>query len=394
MTADFLIVGGGIGGAVLAELLGRGGKKVVVLEKSAQPPTWSRPEILWPATVELLFSLLPCETWEREAMLPLDGIELFDGRQFITPASRAVFDAAQVQPWSTDPNQTRELLLGLGSFALRRGVEVKQALKEGDRTVGVRARELASGAESDVLADWTVGDDGANSVVRQACGIELKTRLFPMEFFCFKFDWPVRFKPGLARVWLNRGRFGSGILATAGAPLPNRKGAGLVGVRGRVFDANPDVASSWAEFCASDAGLRELIGDRCFPQDFARIRRPWGHASRYGAPGAALIGDAAHPVSPVGGQGANMSVADARVLAEVALRNASDLLAEYERRRRPANERSMRFTRAAAFLLELPVWCRPTPLFFPLLRWVERHPAVLQGRLRFVSTAFLERARS
>ena len=34
MDADFVVVGGGVGGTVLAELLGRSGKRVVVLEKS------------------------------------------------------------------------------------------------------------------------------------------------------------------------------------------------------------------------------------------------------------------------------------------------------------------------------------------------------------------------
>src|SRR5271155_1705207 len=59
----------GIGGAALAGLLSRGGKKVVVLERSLVPPQLVRPEILWPHTMELLFSLSPKELWERDAVL-------------------------------------------------------------------------------------------------------------------------------------------------------------------------------------------------------------------------------------------------------------------------------------------------------------------------------------
>src|SRR5437588_10566348 len=110
MTADFLVVGGGIGGAILAELLGRAGRKVVVLERSTERPQWTRPEGLWPATVERLFSLRPREEWEAEAMLPLQGVQVFDGQRFVLAISRQAFDDAQVQLWSTDPNLTRELL--------------------------------------------------------------------------------------------------------------------------------------------------------------------------------------------------------------------------------------------------------------------------------------------
>src|SRR5687768_11579437 len=141
MKVDFAIVGGGIGGLVLAELLGRAGKKVIVLEKSTSSPSWTRPEILWPATVDLLLSLAPQKTWES-AMHPLRGLEFFDGTKFVSPINEQFFAEAGVQPWSTDPNLTRELLFGLPSFEVRRGVEVAEILTERDRIVGVRGREL------------------------------------------------------------------------------------------------------------------------------------------------------------------------------------------------------------------------------------------------------------
>ena len=394
MIADVLIVGGGIGGTVLAELLGRGGKKVIVLEKATGPPPWTRPEVLWPATAELLLTLAPRERWLAEAVLPLEGIEIFTGREFYRAVNRALLDEIHVRPWSTDPNRTRELLLGLGGFELHRGVEVVDVLKDGERIVGARARETATGRQFDVLAQWTVGDDGVNSVVRRSCGIELATRIFPIEFYCFGLDWPASFPEGVGRVWPNRHDWRSGIFILGTLPIAKGRGAGLVAVRGRAFQANRAVAESWARFCAVDPRIREVVGDRRFPDDFAHIRRPWGHAERYGATGAVLMGDAAHPVSPAGGQGANMSIADARVLAELLLRGEPRLVAEYERRRRGANERSLRPTRVGAFMLGLPEWCAPAPLAFKLFGTLGRRRGNIQRLLRFMSTAFLERPTS
>jgi 2-polyprenyl-6-methoxyphenol hydroxylase-like FAD-dependent oxidoreductase len=105
------------------------------------------------------------------------------------------------------------------------------------------------------------------------------------------------------------------------------------------------------------------------------------------------MGDAAHPVSPAGGQGANMSIADARALAEIAVTNPSQLLGEYELRRRKANERSLRFTRGAAWLLGLPAGVLPISFVISVVRWVGQHPSVLAPIIRYVSTAFQDHKR-
>src|SRR5579871_2224803 len=116
--------------------------------------------------------------------------------------------------------------------------------------------------------------------------------------------------------------------------------------------------------------MEELLAGRPYPQGFTHFRIGWGRTPRFGVPGALLMGDAAHPVTPAGGQGANASVADALVIAEAAQERPGELLAEYKRRRRPATQRSLSLSRGAARIFSLP---RPLlNLGLAVLPWAAR----------------------
>ncbi|RJG12998.1 2-octaprenyl-3-methyl-6-methoxy-1,4-benzoquinol hydroxylase [Pseudomonas cavernicola] len=105
------------------------------------------------------------------------------------------------------------------------------------------------------------------------------------------------------------------------------------------------------------------------------------HAKRYIEPGLALIGDAAHTIHPLAGQGVNLGFLDAAVLAEVlqhALERGEGLadervLSRYERRRMPHNLAMMAAMEGFERLFQadpLPLrWLRNTGL-----NWVDGLP--------------------
>jgi len=93
------------------------------------------------------------------------------------------------------------------------------------------------------------------------------------------------------------------------------------------------------------------------------------HASRYCCPRVALVGDAAHTVHPLAGQGMNLGLLDAAALADTlmeALRQGQDpgdlgILRRYERRRKGGNLKMLLGMDAIHRLFRL-----PGPLFGPL----------------------------
>jgi len=115
------------------------------------------------------------------------------------------------------------------------------------------------------------------------------------------------------------------------------------------------------------------------------------HAKRYVAQGLALIGDAAHTIHPLAGQGVNLGFLDAAVLAEVLLHAAARgerladvrVLSRYERRRMPHNLALMAAMEGFERLFQadpLPIrWLRNTGL-----KWVDQLP---EAKAMFVRQA-------
>lgn len=358
---DVVIVGAGIGGAVLALDLGSRGWHVALAERASGPLRIARPEILWGATPRALERFGIAEAIRHSASVPLEAVDI-GGRKPWLGITREDFAAAGVDAFSTNPAMTRTILasaaVATGNVEIHRGVAVEGLLHNDGRVTGVRARR----GDATILleASLVVGDDGANSVVRTHLGIPITVDVFPIEFVTAMITrWPL--PPNRVRVWINRKGIGDGLPVAAFFPWPENEGVLLVPLppdrAKRFFEEPAEVFWSALGRATPMAGtMREQLE---FPRDFSRVTRPFGHAGSYVANGAALIGDAAHPMTPAGGQGANASIWDALALADVAdaALRVGDLSRErllpYERLRRPANDQSVSFSRLARRLFRI-----------------------------------------
>jgi len=399
--ADAVIVGGGLGGATLALALARAGRTSIVLERDLSPRRVPRPEILWPATLAVFDRLGAGDAVRARAARPIVGVELHGshgGRQeFLLRMDEDLRGAASLRRLSTDSVLTRGVLLdaavATGRVRLERGIEVRRIARDADGATAVGVR---GGEEVAARGAVIVGDDGADSLVRASLGIESRAKPFPLEFLC-----AVAQDDGAlgdeAHGWVHPAGLADGIVGVFLVPLPH----------GRVSVLLPAAPGALARFAAAGVGALAAEIARICPraarlvdglaaQDFVAIRPIVGRGPRCVADRAALVGDAAHPVSPAGGQGANMAVADAVALADVLLARlaSGDLsaaaLAPYERARRSPNARSIAFSRLTARLVLV---AKGTPLFVRALRLVvlgvDRSDAAKTRILRSMATSFV-----
>lgn len=389
---DCVVVGGGPAGVVLAYLLARAGRRVTLLESRQDFARRFRGDSLAPAVLDYLHALGLADDVLARPHATASAFTVHTPRRsyriadFSTASPRYPHYVLLPQPELL--TLMTEKAAAYPGFTLRTSARVVGLIEEGGRVVGVRHR-APGGDVAEVRAPLVVGTDGRFSTVRRLGGFATEELGAGLDVLWF--EVPRRpGDPGLSgldyfslpgRAVVALGQDGTWQL---GYVIPT----GTV-AQARAAGVGPVVATARA--------VLPWLGDRLADlTDFSQLTLLNVRITRvpdWYRPGLLLLGDAAHVISPVGGNGINIAIADAaeagNTLAPVlgAGPDAVDRACrEVETRRRPVSDaeqcRQVRTERASVARLRRgtaePAWP---------LRVVARVPALARALGRRGATA-------
>ncbi|MDH3305111.1 MAG: UbiH/UbiF/VisC/COQ6 family ubiquinone biosynthesis hydroxylase [Gammaproteobacteria bacterium] len=351
---EVVVVGGGITGLTFAALLAESQREaslgITLLDAGARPQIPAGDEIslrvsaISSGSARLLESVGAWQLISNSRLSPYECMRVWDEDGTPDGAAALRFDAAEFAVPQLGFIVENVLL----QDALLRQLDttnVELQFASPIRSLRQSGRQYKVELEGGVCrtADLVVGADGSRSFVRRAAAIE--TRKWPYDQTAFVTHLRPEFEHQ-ATAWQRFLRSGPlGIL-----PLAD----GRVSV---VWSTTPELAKRALD--ASDEALGTMLADasdRVLGELAAA--GPRGafalgaqHARRYVLPGIALIGDAAHAIHPLAGQGANLGLQDAAELASVlhtALQTGlhpgdEPVLRRYERARKGANATMLHF---------------------------------------------------
>jgi 2-polyprenyl-6-methoxyphenol hydroxylase-like FAD-dependent oxidoreductase len=330
------VAGGGPAGLMHALLLARAGIRVVVLEKHNDFLRDFRGDTVHPSTLRILDELGFIEEFLRLPHTKINHVAFdTDGsiRTFgdFSALKRLGFEQPYIalMPQWDFLDFLAEKASGYPEFTLIRNAEVTDLIFDGDRVTGVRTPDL------EVRTELVVAADGRRSAVRAASGLQLASAHSPMDVLWFRLAWrpgdPQELfgvvRKGLMMVMIYRGDYWQiAYLVPKGS---NPRNGSLEAFKQRLVAARPQ--------------LREHVDDLGSWDDTSQLDVRVDRLKTWWRTGLLCIGDAAHAMSPVGGVGINLAVADAVAAANILcapLREArvrdADLAKVQRRRELPA----------------------------------------------------------
>ena len=359
------VVGAGPAGLTAGLELAKLGCEVVVLEQSGHFERSFRGEAISPDSVWILerlgiFDRVKEHTLATRRMEVRDGGKIVLATDFTTIGFPCPYPTELPQPplltaLSEDASR-------LPSFKLVRRTTATDLLRdEAGRIIGVACQGPDGPVE--VHAALTVAADGRFSKTRELAGIPYQKLPLDRDFIWFKIPLPSSWDPHTYRVSLLAGRhcvfmptvpdqIRIGFNIPKGE-LKELRRRGIGALHERIDELAPELSEAVREHVTSWSGTSML-------DIFTTV------VPRWSVPGLVLIGDSAHTLTPILGQGVNHALLDAVTLAPLVAEalaspdpkgSLDDATVTFQRRREPSVKvsREIQLRQERAFAISRPL---------------------------------------
>lgn len=310
---DVVVVGAGIVGATLAQLLAKENLTVAVVEKGDRVPVWeggqhdSRVSAISVGSERVLSALGVWDHGVRRRVSPYERMYVWDagsrGQIEFQAADLGVSHLGSIVENSLILSSLHDKLRSTNNVSLFMGVAPK-GIEHEDNSIILVGTGLGR-----LRASVLVGADGAGSKVRSRLGIRSRALSFGQSAIIAQVSTELSHQKTAWQRFLPSGPL-------AFLPLSN-------GDSSIVWSCEQELADEL--MALDDIRFADRLG-RAFENRLGEVVRAGprtslalssAHADSYVAERAVLIGDAAHVVHPLAGQGVNLGITDAAALAEV-----------------------------------------------------------------------------
>jgi 2-polyprenyl-6-methoxyphenol hydroxylase-like FAD-dependent oxidoreductase len=372
---DAVVCGAGVAGLTVARALGRQGRRVLLVDKQRAFPLVHKGELLQPRSLQIFDALgvlpelrrLEARRAHRLSCRTAAGAEIGALDYEVLPAPYnhcLVHYYNQIRAaFAAGPGDGVEVRLGMRADRLLRDRDGRVA---GVRLVGNAGTDDAGDARDDldardaldVAAALTIAADGSGSRLRALAGIGVSRHKYGHDLVGFDLAEVTALDSDIAA---HLTRDGLRLLFS----MPGR--------RARLYAQLPAGAfrrigraglPSWTRWLLDTVPALAPVADQVADCAAVQVLSAWRFtAPMWVLPGLALVGDAAHGVHPMAGQGMNAAIADGWTLAEqlagLDKLTAADLdaaLRRYDAVRRPELTYISRLSHSLARLFTDTTW--------------------------------------
>ncbi|WP_257294087.1 FAD-dependent oxidoreductase [Endozoicomonas sp. YOMI1] len=386
-TIDVIIVGGGMVGASLALALARSGMQTALVDQQTLQPGSFSPDDPWQprvsalteASVKLLDYLDAWEGIVNQRACPYTHMTVWDGEG----TGEVEFDAKTLG-YIVENEVIRSALLQQLARSTVRRFDQQTTL---EYTLSGQGGEIVLKNGEVLCAPLLVAADGAESRLRQLSGIPANQKDYKHHALVTTVETELFHHHSARQVFLDSGPL-------AFLPLQSQGERHYCSIVWSLLPAEADRIDALSD----DAFCQEL--ERAFEHRAGnllkvdkRFRYPLRqrHARQYHRQGVVLVGDAAHTIHPLAGQGVNLGFMDMAVLADELIKAAGrgddyfapHVLDRYQRRRIGHN---------ALMMAAMTGFQNLFGANDPGIRWIRNTGLTLTNRLPFIKDMIVGQA--